>query len=161
MQQTFPLLCPEFYKHPKTTKLNLNTTQKKGNGNKLPSPSLLEHHHRRTWQRVTTLSSSSSILTQGRRWRQFIAIAFFVPTTPQKKRTAHCHCLFFAWTPLEKKVMATRCHHLFCYNNTTEKYDDTLPSSFSSQTQSRQNTHKKKKNKKKNPPLLKSSTRSS
>jgi hypothetical protein len=25
LQQTFPLLCPEPYKHPETTKLNLNT----------------------------------------------------------------------------------------------------------------------------------------
>jgi hypothetical protein len=32
LQQTLPLLCPKPYKHPKTTKLNFNTTQKKNNG---------------------------------------------------------------------------------------------------------------------------------
>ncbi len=30
--KTLPLLCPEPYKHPKTTKLNLNTTKEKNNG---------------------------------------------------------------------------------------------------------------------------------
>jgi len=38
LQQTFPLLCPKPYKHPKTTKLNLNTTKEKDNG------TLLCHH---------------------------------------------------------------------------------------------------------------------
>jgi hypothetical protein len=47
LQQTFPLLCPEPYKDQKTTKLNLNTTKKEGDGNKLLLPFLLEHHHRR------------------------------------------------------------------------------------------------------------------
>jgi hypothetical protein len=46
LQQTFPLLCPEPYKHPKTTKLNINTTKEKCNGNKLPFFSSLEHHHK-------------------------------------------------------------------------------------------------------------------
>jgi hypothetical protein len=38
LQQTFPLLCPKPYKHPKTTKLNFNTTKEKDNG------TLLCHH---------------------------------------------------------------------------------------------------------------------
>ncbi len=38
LQQTLPLLCPKPYKHPKTTKLNLNTTKEKDNG------TLLCHH---------------------------------------------------------------------------------------------------------------------
>jgi len=38
LQQTLSLLCPKPYKHPKTTKLNLNTTKKKDNG------TLLCHH---------------------------------------------------------------------------------------------------------------------
>jgi hypothetical protein len=33
LQQTLPLLCPEPYKHPKTTKLNHNTTKEEGDGN--------------------------------------------------------------------------------------------------------------------------------
>jgi hypothetical protein len=48
LQQNFPLLCPKPYKHPKTTKLNLNTTKEKGNDNKLPLPFSLEHHHKKT-----------------------------------------------------------------------------------------------------------------
>jgi len=47
LQQTLLLLCPKPYKHPKTTKLNLNTTKEEGDDNKLPSPFSLEHHHRR------------------------------------------------------------------------------------------------------------------
>jgi len=47
LQQPLPLLCPKPYKHPKTTKLNLNTTKKEGNGSKLPLHFLLEHHHKR------------------------------------------------------------------------------------------------------------------
>jgi hypothetical protein len=54
LQQTFPLLCPEPYEHPKTTKLNLNTTKEEGDGNKLPFPSSLEHHQRRRRQCVVT-----------------------------------------------------------------------------------------------------------
>jgi hypothetical protein len=42
LQQTLLLLCPEPYTHPKTTKLNLNTTKEKGDGNKLSIPSSLE-----------------------------------------------------------------------------------------------------------------------
>ncbi len=38
LQQTLPLLCPKSYKHPKSTKLNLNTTKEKDNG------TLLCHH---------------------------------------------------------------------------------------------------------------------
>jgi hypothetical protein len=38
LQQTLALLCPKPYKHPKTTKLNLNTTKEKDNG------TLLCHH---------------------------------------------------------------------------------------------------------------------
>jgi hypothetical protein len=38
LQQTLPLLCSKPYKHPKTTKLNLNTTKEKDNG------TLLCHH---------------------------------------------------------------------------------------------------------------------
>ncbi len=38
LQQTLPLLCPKPYKHPKTTKLNLNTTKEKDSG------TLLCHH---------------------------------------------------------------------------------------------------------------------
>jgi hypothetical protein len=38
LQQTRLFLCPELYKHPKTTKLNFNTTKEEGNGNKLPLP---------------------------------------------------------------------------------------------------------------------------
>jgi len=41
------LLCLEPYKNPKTTKLNLKTTKKEGDGNKLPLHFSLEHHHRR------------------------------------------------------------------------------------------------------------------
>jgi hypothetical protein len=47
LQQTLPLLCLEPYKHPKTTKLNFNTTKEEGDGNKLPLLFLLEHHHKR------------------------------------------------------------------------------------------------------------------
>jgi hypothetical protein len=47
LQQTLPLLCPKPYKHPKTTKLNLNTIKEKCDDNKLPLPSSLEHHHRK------------------------------------------------------------------------------------------------------------------
>jgi hypothetical protein len=66
LQQTIFLLCLEPYKHPKTTKLNLNTTKEEGNGNKLPLPSSLKHHHRRIRQCVAASSSSSS-QTQKRR----------------------------------------------------------------------------------------------
>jgi hypothetical protein len=59
-QQIFLLLCLEPYKHPKTTKLNLNTTKKEGDGNKLPSFSSLEHHHRRRQRRIAMSSSFSS-----------------------------------------------------------------------------------------------------
>jgi hypothetical protein len=38
LQQTLPLLCPKPYKHPKTTKLNFNTTKEKDKG------TLLCHH---------------------------------------------------------------------------------------------------------------------
>jgi hypothetical protein len=38
LQQTLPLLCPKPYKHPETTKLNLNTSKEKDNG------TLLCHH---------------------------------------------------------------------------------------------------------------------
>jgi len=66
LQQTLLLLCPKPYKHPKTIKLNLNTTieedndvlphcplflfllrHKEGEGSLLPSPSLFQQHHRR------------------------------------------------------------------------------------------------------------------
>jgi len=47
LQQTFPLLCFEPYKHQKTTKYKFNTTKEEGNCNKLPSPFSLEHRHRR------------------------------------------------------------------------------------------------------------------
>jgi hypothetical protein len=60
LQQTLPLLCLEPYKHSKATKLNLNTTKEESNGNKLPSPSLLEHHHKRRQRCIATLSFSSS-----------------------------------------------------------------------------------------------------
>jgi hypothetical protein len=60
LQQILFLLCPKPYKHPKTTKLNLNTTKEKGSANKLPSPSLLEHRHTRKQQHIVTPSSSSS-----------------------------------------------------------------------------------------------------
>jgi len=59
LQQTLLLLCPEPYKHPKTTKLNFNTTKEKGDDNKLPLPSSLEHYHKRIQRRVVTPSSSS------------------------------------------------------------------------------------------------------
>jgi hypothetical protein len=55
------------YKHQKTTNLNLNTTKEEGDGNKLPSPSLLEHHHKRKQQCIATPSSSSSFETQRRK----------------------------------------------------------------------------------------------
>ncbi len=42
LQQTLPLLCPEPYKHPKTTKLNFNTTKEEGDGSLL---SLLLFHN--------------------------------------------------------------------------------------------------------------------
>jgi len=54
--------------------LCLNTIGKKGNGNKLPLPSLLQHHYRRR--------------------QQHIAIIFFFVTPPQKKTTAHYRLLF-------------------------------------------------------------------
>jgi hypothetical protein len=60
LQQTLLLLCPEPYKHSKTTKLNHNTTKEEGDGNKLSSPSSLEHYHKRRQWRVAMLSSSSS-----------------------------------------------------------------------------------------------------
>jgi hypothetical protein len=60
LQQILLLLCHEPYKHQKTTKLNFNTTKVKGDGNKLSSPSSLEHYHRRRQRRVTTPSSFSS-----------------------------------------------------------------------------------------------------
>jgi hypothetical protein len=51
----------------------LNTTKEKGDGNKLPLPSLLQKHHKR---------------------RRHIAIMFFFFTTPpQKKTTTHCRRL--------------------------------------------------------------------
>jgi hypothetical protein len=53
----------------------LNTTKEEGNGNKLPSPSLLQQHYRRR--------------------QRHIAIVFFFYATPsQKKMTAHCCRLF-------------------------------------------------------------------
>jgi hypothetical protein len=45
-------LCPEPYKHQKTTKLNLNTIKEEGDGNKLPLPFSLEHHHKKKQQHV-------------------------------------------------------------------------------------------------------------
>jgi phosphoribosylaminoimidazole carboxylase (NCAIR synthetase) len=64
LKQIRILLCPEPYKHPKTTKLNLNTTKEKGDGNKLSSHISLEHHHKEKQQCITTssffFSSSSS-----------------------------------------------------------------------------------------------------
>jgi hypothetical protein len=59
LQETLLLLCPELYKHPETTKLNLNTTKEKGDGNKLLLFSSLKNHHRRKRQRVAKPSSSS------------------------------------------------------------------------------------------------------
>jgi len=47
LQQTLLLLCLEHYKHPKNTKLNLNTTKEEGDGNKLPLPFFLKHHQKR------------------------------------------------------------------------------------------------------------------
>ncbi len=43
LQQTLPLLCLEPYKHPKTTKLNLNTTKEKDNNMLLCHHLLLKH----------------------------------------------------------------------------------------------------------------------
>jgi hypothetical protein len=43
LQQTLPLLCLEPYKHPKTTKLNLNTTKEKDNGMLLCHHLLFKH----------------------------------------------------------------------------------------------------------------------
>jgi hypothetical protein len=43
LQQTFPLLCLEPYKHPKTIKLNLNTTKEKYDGTLLCHHLLLRH----------------------------------------------------------------------------------------------------------------------
>jgi hypothetical protein len=60
LQQTLALLCLECYKHPKTTKLNLNTTKEKGDGSKLSSPSSLKQHHRRRQWCIAMPSSSSS-----------------------------------------------------------------------------------------------------
>jgi hypothetical protein len=37
LQQILLLLCPELCKHPKTTKLYINTTKEEGDGTKLPS----------------------------------------------------------------------------------------------------------------------------
>jgi hypothetical protein len=42
LQQILPLLCLEPYKHPKTIKLNFNTTKKEGDGNKLALVSSLK-----------------------------------------------------------------------------------------------------------------------
>jgi len=53
------LCCALNPKHPKTTKLNLNTTKEEGDGNKLPLPSSLEQHHRKKRWHVATPSSSS------------------------------------------------------------------------------------------------------
>jgi hypothetical protein len=47
LQQILPLLCPDPYKHQKTTKLKLNTTKEEGNHSKLPLSSSLEHRHKR------------------------------------------------------------------------------------------------------------------
>jgi hypothetical protein len=58
LQQTLLLLCPKLYKHPKTTKLNFNTTKEEGDGNKLPLPSSLEHHHKRIQQHIVAPSFS-------------------------------------------------------------------------------------------------------
>jgi hypothetical protein len=60
LQQTLLLLCIKLYKHPKTNKLNLNTTKEESDGNKLLLFSSLEHHHRRRRRLVATPSSSSS-----------------------------------------------------------------------------------------------------
>jgi hypothetical protein len=60
LQQNFPLLHPKPYKHPKTTKLNLNTTKEEGDGNNLPSLSSLEHHHRKKRRRIAIPSFFSS-----------------------------------------------------------------------------------------------------
>jgi hypothetical protein len=57
---TWPKWGCDTYKHPKTTKLNLNTIKEKGNGSKLPSFSSLDYHHRRKRQHVATSSPSSS-----------------------------------------------------------------------------------------------------
>jgi hypothetical protein len=67
LQQTLSLLCPKPYKHPKTTKLNLNTTKEESDGNKLPSPSLLKQHH--------------------------VVLFFFFLNIEKKAMTTHCHSL--------------------------------------------------------------------
>jgi hypothetical protein len=54
------LLCFKPYKHPKTIKLNLNTTKEEGDGNTLPSLSSIEQHHKRRQQRVAMSFSYSS-----------------------------------------------------------------------------------------------------
>ncbi len=91
------LYCALNPKHPKTTKLNLNTTKEEGDGNKLPLPSSLEQHHRKKRWHVATPSSSF-----------------------QTQKESHIVVFFFFFSNTEKKATTT-CRHLLCSNSTTKK----------------------------------------
>ncbi len=90
------MLCLEFYKHPKTTKLNFNTTKEEGDGSKLPSPSLIEHHHKRRQWHIVTLSF------------------FFLLLLRHKKKAtiACCHHLFCSISTIDDVVF------FFFFSNT-------------------------------------------
>lgn len=66
----------------------LLSPKKKGNCNKLSSPSLLEHHHRRKQHIVIIFFFFSNTKKKVISFRHFLCA-----TRPQKKMTAHCHCL--------------------------------------------------------------------
>jgi hypothetical protein len=85
LQQTFPLLCLEPYKHPKTTNLNLNTTKEEGDGNKLPLPSSLEHQHKKN---NGALSHHRLLLKHRKEDHDFI---FFFCSNTEKKVIITCY----------------------------------------------------------------------
>jgi len=60
LQQALPLLCLKPYKHPKTTKLNLNIT-KEDDGNKLPLFFSLKHHHKKRQRHIVVVFFFSNI----------------------------------------------------------------------------------------------------
>jgi len=150
-------LCPKLYKHPKTTKLNLNTTIEEDDGVLPRRPFLLFLRHREEGD-GSLLSLPFLFQQHQRRIRQCIVVVFFFSNTKKegnenklslpsslehhqrRRRWQQAAIAFFTKTTPQKKTMA-HCHCLLLLCNTTIKEDDnTLLSSSFFQTQRRQNT---------------------
>ncbi len=128
LQQTLPLLCPEPYKHPKTTKLNLNATKEEGDGNKLQLLSSLDHHHKKNNDML--LRHNLFFLFFKHRKKGNGAVVFFFSYIEKKATTINC-CCFFRFNTTIKEGDGSKLLLLSSVQQHHKRDDGALPSSFS------------------------------